>query len=108
MSEQVIEDAGPVSYRRLGEFLLAGKGVPIRLCDRISFAVQPEPGQLALIAAFDDAHRLFLGRRWAEAAAAFDALLDRHPADGPSEFYRRAHAIGLIPAPPELRFHGQA
>ena len=24
------------------------------------------------------------------------------------EFYRRAHAIGLIPAPPELRFHGQA
>jgi chorismate dehydratase len=24
------------------------------------------------------------------------------------EFYRRAHAIGLIPAVPELRFHGQA
>jgi chorismate dehydratase len=24
------------------------------------------------------------------------------------EFYRRAHAIGLIPALPELRFHGQA
>jgi adenylate cyclase len=89
VSEQVIEEAQPVSYRRLGEFLLAGKGVPIRLCDRISFAAQPEPGQAALIAAFDDAHRLFRRRRWAEAAAAFDALLDRHPADGPSEFYRR-------------------
>ncbi len=88
VSEDVLQDAGPVSYRRLGAFLLAGKGVPIRLCDRISFASQPEPEQSALIAAFDEAHRLFLGRRWAEAAAAFDKLLADHPADGPGVFYR--------------------
>jgi hypothetical protein len=26
--------------------------------------------------------------------------------DGLQEFYRRAHALGLIPRIPELRFHG--
>ena len=88
VSEDVLQDAGLASYRRLGAFLLAGKGVPIRLCDRISFASQPEPEHSTLIAAFDEAHRLFLGRRWAEAAAAFDKLLAGHPADGPSTFYR--------------------
>jgi adenylate cyclase len=88
VSEDVLQDVGSVSFRRLGAFLLAGKGVPIRLCDRISFAARPEPEHLTLIAAFEEAHRLFLGRRWTEAAAAFESLLAGHPADGPSEFYR--------------------
>jgi adenylate cyclase len=89
VSEDVLQDPGPVAFRRLGEFLLAGKEVPIRLCDRISLATTADAEQAALSASFDEAHRLFLARRWSEAAAAYEELLARFAADGPSEFYLR-------------------
>jgi adenylate cyclase len=88
-SEDVLQDAGVLSYRRLGEFLLAGKGVPIRLCDLVSPVTGAAADQAALIAAFSAAHQLFLARRWNEAAAAFEALVVGNPDDGPSAFFFR-------------------
>jgi adenylate cyclase len=88
-SEDVLQDAGVLSYRRLGEFLLAGKGVPIRLCDLVNPIAGTSADQSALIAAFAEAHQLFLARRWNDAAAAFEALVAGNPDDGPSAFFLR-------------------
>jgi adenylate cyclase len=89
VSEDVLDGAGPVSFRRLGEFKLAGKEMPIRLCDRLVFADTGDDHQPELISHFEEAHRHFVARRWREAAAAFEELLVRFPDDGPSEFFLR-------------------
>jgi adenylate cyclase len=87
VSEDVLAGASQVSYRRLGEFLMAGKELPIRLCDQIRFTKPVDGEESSLIAGFNEAHRLFLDRRWLEASVAFEQLLARFPTDGPSEYF---------------------
>ena len=87
VSEAVLDGAGITSFRRLGEFRLAGKALPIRLCDSLVLAGTSDAAQSALITHFEGAHGHFLARRWREAAAAFETLLLLFPGDGPSEFF---------------------
>ena len=88
VSDEVLQNVGPVSCRQLGKFVLAGKEIPVSLCDRISFAPAVDSEESALLADFATARRLFLDRRWRDASAAFEAILVRFPADGPTGFFR--------------------
>ena len=87
VSEDVLEGAGATSFRRLGEFRLAGKELPIRLCDRLLVGGANDREQALLLTHFDEAHRLFLDRRWAQATASFETFIARFPDDGPGEFF---------------------
>lgn len=42
-----------------------------------------------LVAAFAAARALYKRRRWREAKTAFDRILERWPADGPSQLFSR-------------------
>jgi adenylate cyclase len=49
---------------------------------------------------FSEALALFRAQRWDEASAAFTALLERHPGDGPSGLYvARCRAFAASPPP---------
>jgi adenylate cyclase len=53
-----------------------------------------------LLQEFADARELYLQREWAEAQDAFQSILDRWPADGPSGMYWKRCQDYLFDAPP--------
>jgi adenylate cyclase len=72
--------------RRLGRFLLAGKGLPVSVCDQVLIGAQPPDELLQLTAAFARGLDRFCSRQWDEAAEVFTQLLQQFPDDGPSRF----------------------
>ncbi len=69
--------------RELGLIEVKGKSQPIRIFELMA-AENPAP----LIVAYQRAYALFLEKRWAEAAEAFDHFLDAYPGDGPAVYYK--------------------
>ena len=75
--------------RALGSFLLSGKSIPVKVVEILCGPGQPDSydKKLNLCSRFGDALTLFQQQRWQQAEAAFAAVLQTHPEDGPSMFY---------------------
>jgi adenylate cyclase len=89
VSSETLADATGVVSRKLGQFLLVGKEVPVELHELLGNAGEVAPPELELIDLFTAALDTFNTRHWAEAHAAFSRILERYPTDGPSGFYAR-------------------
>jgi adenylate cyclase len=87
-SRSVVEDLDDILLRPLGRFLLMGKSEPVGVVEIVAIKAQAAAADLERCAHFAAALDRFLGGDWDGAERLFDALLDRHPADGPAAFYR--------------------
>jgi adenylate cyclase len=83
-SDEVAGSRQAVPTRDLGLFLPVGKRSPLRVHELLDDA---DVDRRALIEGFAAALAMFHARRWRQAAACFEALLERFPQDGPSRFY---------------------
>jgi adenylate cyclase len=100
VSDATRDAAGPgFLSRELDLVAVKGKALPVRVYELLGRA--DEAGRWgALIAGFESALATFRERRWAEAEAAFAALLERFPGDGPSKLYvKRCRAFAAEPPP---------
>jgi adenylate cyclase len=102
VSEDVLLGSEVTCFRRLGQFLLPGKGVAVGLCDRLQFTETPSAATMRIDEQFARGLERFRARAWDDAAAEFDEILTLFPADGPSAFYRdlcvRYAALNLPPS----------
>jgi chorismate dehydratase len=80
----------PAGVRRLREALAAGRGAL---------------GAIAADHARGDAARASVYESYLRSNIVYE--LGQEEVAGLREFYRRAHALSLLPAVPELRFHAQ-
>ncbi|MGD2019763.1 MAG: adenylate/guanylate cyclase domain-containing protein [Thiohalocapsa sp.] len=97
-SDEVGRSQGTVPSRDLGCFVLVGKQTPIRVHELLDHIQQPHYATLR--EGFAAALSAFHGRRWQEAADAFERVLERFPNDGPSRFYLRLCAQYAERPPP--------
>jgi adenylate cyclase len=97
-SDEVGRSQGTVPARDLGWFVLVGKQTPIRVHELLDHI--QEPHYATLMEGFAAALSACHGRRWQEAADAFERVLERFPNDGPSRFYLRLCAQYLESPPP--------
>lgn len=87
-SAAVVQDVPGLVLRPVGSFLLAGKQAPIDVVEVLAAQDAPHADQADLLARFAQALAHYRAGQVAQAEAAFSALLDRHPADGPARYYR--------------------
>lgn len=86
-SRRVLEGLEGYPVRALGRFLLAGKSVPIEICELLEAEAWPGVDFPLLERLFARGRETLERRRWEEAAALFAQCLQIHGADGPSAFY---------------------
>jgi adenylate cyclase len=99
-TDAVVEGLGEVRTRPLGRFRLHGRQERAVILELL--AATPRPGEADLLAQFAVALAAFHEGAWGEAAARLQALLQRHPDDGPARFYLaqcRRCLSGAIAAP---------
>jgi adenylate cyclase len=87
VSEAIARCAEGLVFRELGLFRVANKRDPLRLYTPLGEAHELQPECADLIDAYANALSLFRARRWQAAKAAFQAILERWPEDGPSKFH---------------------
>jgi adenylate cyclase len=97
-SEAVLRDLSDGGARPLGQFLLAGKTRPVPAAE-IFPDPEGSPCPDDCRTRFGAALRLFAEARWPEAHAAFAALAEDHPRDGPTRFYEKTCRIYLADPP---------
>ncbi len=86
-AESVVEGVDGILLRPVGSFQLVGKAGGTPTVQVLGTLVSATPAQVALCEAFAAAMALYGQGGWAEALAAFEAILARHPDDGPSAVY---------------------
>jgi class 3 adenylate cyclase len=87
-SETTVKEAGDaIVSRRLDCIRAAGLNEPVRIYEILALAEEASPAVLELIENFHMALDLFEKRDWPAAEAAFAAILERNPSDGPSKLY---------------------
>jgi adenylate cyclase len=87
VSEEVLEQLDDFLVKRLGQFILAGKSMPVAACELICRMEESTDLQKNLCKVFAQALDAFQRQSWNEAAAGFKESLKMHPEDGPSRFY---------------------
>lgn len=87
-SRSVVEDLDDILLRPLGRFQLMGKSEPVEVVEIVAVKAQATAADLERCASFAAALGRFMDGEWTDAEQLFDALLDRHPTDGPAAFYR--------------------
>ncbi|MFM8332624.1 MAG: CHASE2 domain-containing protein [Candidatus Methylumidiphilus sp.] len=88
--------------RPMGRFILAGKSRPVIVHELLAAAADASPELLARVARFAAALAAFQAADWPAAAAAFQALAEASPEDGPSRFYQataQANAANPLATP---------
>lgn len=102
VSEATLAAAGDgFVARELDLVAVKGKALPVRIFELLGRAAD-EPKWRDLVRGFGEALAMFRARRWEEAEAAFAALLEAHPDDGPSRVYvKRCHAFVASPPGPD-------
>lgn len=87
-SQDVVEGLDDILLRPLGQFQLMGKSEPVGVVEIVAIKAQAAAADVERCAHFAAALDRFFAGDWKGAEQRFDALLDRHPADGPAAFYR--------------------
>lgn len=94
-SAQAVAGADAVHARRIGEFLLPGKTLPLEIFEIMGFSQEIDAARRALLARFAQALETYTGGATKEAERLFAALLEDDPGDGVARFYlglcRRVH-----------------
>jgi adenylate cyclase len=90
-----------VLAREVDLLRVKGKQRPVRVYELMALAAEATEGQRRIAARFGEALALYRSRRWAEAQAAFEAILAGAPDDGPSRVYAGRCAHVAAEPPPE-------
>lgn len=100
VSRAALEDVSGVVTRFVGEFRFVGKAETVPVVEVLGREGACSPEKLKLAQDFDAAMRALGEGDWVAAAAGFDTVLARHPADGPSRYHReRCRRLGDAPPP---------
>jgi len=87
-------------FRLLDLLRVKGKERPVRVYELLGERDAVEPAVLEAMARFEAGWNLYLERRWDEAIATFDEVVDRLGTDGPSALYaERCRAFREVPPP---------
>jgi adenylate cyclase len=86
-SEEVLAGIDEFLTRCLGSFVLPGKSRPVVAYELVCPRRDARPEQVGRCEHFARALAAYRAQAWAEAAAAFAAVIEHHGDDGPSRFY---------------------
>lgn len=87
-SQSTVEALDEILVRPLGRFQLAGKSEPVDVVEIVALKERATAGDLLRCERFAQALAHFQAADWAMARTLFDGILDGHPEDGPTRFYR--------------------
>jgi adenylate cyclase len=87
-SQSTVEALDEILVRPLGRFQLAGKSEPVDVVEIMALKERATAGDLLRCERFAQALAHFQAADWAMARTLFDGILDGHPEDGPTRFYR--------------------
>ncbi|MGE3847238.1 MAG: CHASE2 domain-containing protein [Gammaproteobacteria bacterium] len=97
-SRAALEDVTGLVTRFVGEFRFVGKAETVPVVEVLGREGACAPEKLQIARDFDAAMRALGDGDWTAAAAGFDTVLARHPADGPSRYHReRCRRLGDAP-----------
>jgi adenylate cyclase len=101
VTEAVVDELTELLLRPLGRFLVIGRIQPLRLVE--IRGRRGGPCESGLLAAYSAALARFESGCWAEAAAGFEAILARYPADGAARLHldRCRRYLAGAPLPPD-------
>lgn len=88
-AQTVVDGVEGVLVRPVGSFQLVGKAEGQPVCQVVTSMDKATPEQIELCDAFSPALQAFRDRRWDDATAQFERILERHPGDGPAAMYLR-------------------
>jgi adenylate cyclase len=83
----VAELSSGVLTRPLGSFRFVGKAEATPVSEIVAQRFEATDRQIDLCNRFSHALETFRARRWSEATALFESILDQYEDDGPSRFY---------------------
>jgi adenylate cyclase len=89
LSREVLTHTNGILVREVGEFIPAGKSIPVALYELICSAKDSTEQQNEFCSLFSDALSAFRKRSWDDAEKKFTDLINMFGADGPSQYYRR-------------------
>ena len=106
-AQTVVQDLDHLLLLRpLGSFQFVGRSDATPVMEILARKEAASPEELQLCERFGDALEGFAAQRWADAAAAFEAIVEDFPADGPSRFYlsrcQRYAAEGPVEGDPTI------
>ena len=88
LSGEIAGDLDDFLIRALGRFLMPGRIKPIQLFELMAQRQSSDQQQNWLCENFTHALAAYHAQRWVEAERGFAEILNAHPLDGPSLFYR--------------------
>lgn len=106
-SQSTVEALDEILIRPLGRFQLAGKSEPVAVVEIVALKERATAEDLLRCEHFAQALAHFQSADWATACTLFDGILDGHPEDGPTRFYRTRclrylEVASAAPADPDL------
>ena len=101
ISEMTYEQVrGDLLGRELDSVRVKGKGQPVKIYELLAPRPQATPAQKALAEEFHFALAEYKKRNWEGALQAFQAILGKHPDDGPTKLYiERCQSLKKDPPP---------
>jgi adenylate cyclase len=89
-SEDTIQGAGKnILSRRLGRIKVVNIDAPVQVYEILETLDRSSPELIKKVELFHHALMIFENRDWTSAEAAFEAVLNNAPDDGPAEFFRK-------------------
>lgn len=87
LSSEVVDGLDGFLTRSLGDFILPGKTIPVKLLELIAYRQSASEEQLWLCEIFMRALNAYQLQRWIEASQGFYEILKVFPTDGPTQFF---------------------
>jgi len=87
LSSEVVDGLDGFLTRSLGDFILPGKTIPVKLLELVAYRQSASEEQLWLCEIFMRALNAYQLQRWIEASQGFYNILKVFPTDGPTQFF---------------------